>query len=59
MNFPWWFKKVSRVLQNSFQCGSFTGVLRAKSISWVFQESLKGVFLKVFEASSKGVSKQF
>ena len=43
MEFPWCLKKVSRVLQKSFQCGSLRGVLKA------FQWYLKAVSLEFLE----------
>ena len=62
MKFPWWFKKVSSVMQKSVWCVSrkFQGCV--ESISRVNQDSFEGVsgvFLRVFEESSKGVLKQF
>ena len=63
MKFPWCFnKKVSSVLQKSVWCvlRKFQGCV--ESISRVKQDSFEdvlGVFLRVFEATSTGVIKQF
>ena len=57
MKFPWCFKKVSSVMQKSVWCVSrkFQGcVERISRVNQDSFEGVSGVFLRVFEESSKG-----